>query len=81
MAWAKSYIPLPKAARRGGYAYQEIRIIRKVGFALTGRKRVCVRPRPINIGLNACWSKTRHSSAFADFPDNPYRYNVLFHKS
>ena len=35
---------------RGGYAYQEIRIIRKVGFALSGRRRGRVRPRPVNIG-------------------------------
>ena len=30
--------------------YQEIRIIRKVGFALSGRRRGRVRPRPVNIG-------------------------------
>ena len=33
-----------------GYVYQEIRIIRKVGFALSGRRRGRVRPRPVNIG-------------------------------
>ena len=33
-----------------GYDYQEIRIIRKVGFALSGRRRGRVRPRPVNIG-------------------------------
>ena len=32
------------------YGYQEIRIIRKVGFALSGRRRGRVRPRPVNIG-------------------------------
>ena len=35
---------------RGGYCYQEIRIIRTGGFALSGRRRGRVRPRPVNIG-------------------------------
>ena len=34
----------------GGDGYQEIRIIRKAGFALSGRRRGRVRPRPVNIG-------------------------------
>ena len=51
-------------------AYQEIRIIRKVCFAFSGRRRGRVRPRPVNIGRNAHWPETRHPSAFADFPDN-----------
>ena len=35
---------------KGYYGYQEIRIIRKVGFALSDRSRGRVRPRPVNIG-------------------------------
>ena len=34
----------------GVYGYQEIWIIRKVGFALSGRRRGRVRPRSVNIG-------------------------------
>ena len=45
-----SVSPERSEPRSGRYAYQEIRIIRKVGFALSGRRRGCTRPNPVNIG-------------------------------